>query len=267
MNILHAIILGLIQGLTEFIPVSSSGHLLLYEKIFHLPIANDKAFDVILHAGTLLALLIYFWEDWLKILKTLGCWLTLGQTCKVDDDYLFPKLIIAMIPAIVIGLSFGDYIDQFFREEFFVGIFMFIIGIIFILVERLNQLQQKVNMKNAFLIGLFQSIALLPGVSRSGITISAGMFQGIKRDVAARFSFLLAFPAILGATILVGKEILNGKYSLPSIDIVLAGFLVSTITSYFCIKYLLQFLKRHSLRVFAYYLLALGLIVTIVFYG
>lgn len=263
MTFFDSLLLGLLQGLTEFLPISSSGHLVLAEAALNLQWnpSDLKAFDVILHAGTLLALLIYFWRDWLNMLIEARNNLSTGSHTK---GLLF-KIVIATIPAVIVGLSLNEQIDNWFRNTASVALMMFLIGIILYLCELFPKQKkaEKPTLRQAIIIGCAQAVALIPGVSRSGSTIATAMFQGIQRHEAAKFSFLLGTPAIAGATVLIGYKILQGEYLLPAFPITLVGFLASAVSSLLCIHFLLQFVRNHSLRIFSLYLCLVALIIFI----
>ena len=253
MTIWEAIILGIIQGATEFFPVSSSGHLLLAEHFFALPVADLKAFDVVLHAGTLLALLALFWREWFSILQF-----------RKSGQKLFVQLIVATIPAAVVGLLFGDAIDEFTRGEnriFVVAVFFAVVAVVLFFAEKFGkQNSARIGWKNIFWMSVFQSAALLPGISRSGATISAGMFSGLDRSAAARFSFLMLAPAVAGAVILVVGKVFAGDLILPPFEFTLVGFTISAVVSFACAKFLLCFVKKHSLKIFTIYLIFVAVI-------
>ncbi|MFC1616136.1 undecaprenyl-diphosphate phosphatase [Patescibacteria group bacterium] len=289
MDWIDALILGALQGVTEFLPISSSGHLVLGEHFLGLKIEVLKSFDVIVHMATLLAILIYFWRDVWGMIK--GFFMLIGGKAKFNDPYskLIFYIIIGTIPAVFLGLFAEDWIDTNFRNVEAVGIFMFIVGIIFILGEfTYKRFHEESSVKEKFLdkvdeardciepggyesteirgltwwkaiiIGVAQSIALVPGVSRSGSTIVAGLFQGIKRSQAARFSFLLGIPAIAGAGLLTAIK-MGGDGSQVDILPMIIGFVASFLFGLFSVWFLMQFLKKHSLIVFSVYLIALGL--------
>jgi undecaprenyl-diphosphatase len=234
--------LGIIQGLTEFLPVSSSGQLVIAEHFFGLEIAEEsmKNFDIFLHAGTLLALFIIFRRDILNILS-----------CKKEGKNLLILLVIGTIPAGLFGVFGADFISSF-RSPQAVAFFLGFTAFIFLLAERFpyKKIHTEVNAKNAIFIGLFQCLALFAGISRSGMTISGGLFQGIKREASARFSFLLAMPIITGATIL---SLFNINFDI-SLNIILAGFFSSFVFSYFCAKTLLAIFNKLSLSYFSIFL-------------
>lgn len=250
MSIIEAFLLGILQGLTEFLPISSSGHLVLGEHVLGIQLDPQslKAFDVILHAGTLVALLVYFWKDWMEML--------FEGIVKDLKESLLLKIIIATIPAVIVGLWFGDAIDEYFRSPMMVGRMMMAVALVLALCERFPWKKSKEipSLMQGILIGCFQAIALIPGVSRSGMTMAGGMFQGMKRHSAAKFSFLLGTPAIAGAALLIGLKVWSGEYTLPPFGTVIIGFFASAVSSFVCMHFLLQFVKRHGLWVFSIYL-------------
>jgi undecaprenyl-diphosphatase len=259
MGAFEAFVLGILQGLTEFLPVSSSGHLIIGESLLGLEFAELKSFDVAVHMGTLMAILIYFWKDILGLLRAvpgLFC-----PYCKKNDEYskLIFYIMIGTIPAVLAGVFLEDRIDLIFRDIRMVAFAMIIIGIVFFLGEFVNGKMRASRMTwwKALIIGLAQAVALIPGVSRSGSTIVAGLFQGINREKAARFSFLLGAPAIFGAGIwtALGKGL--GEISLIP---VLVGFFTSAATGFLAVWGLMKFLKNHSLNWFGGYLIVVGVL-------
>ena len=237
MTLLQAIILGIVQGITEFLPISSSGHLVLGETLFNLEVENLKDFDVAVHVATLLAILIYFRKD---IIKT----------------KYWPYLILATIPAVIIGFTLEDQIDAIFRSALSVGIVMMIVGALFQIPEPKSK-NKKLTWKNTLLIGIAQSIALIPGVSRSGSTILTGTLLGLKREEAARFSFMLGSIAIAGAGLLTALDLT--ELTIPASTLA-AGFIASFLAGLAAVSWLMAYLKKHSLRVFGIYLLAVGVV-------
>ncbi|MCF7836191.1 undecaprenyl-diphosphate phosphatase [Candidatus Gracilibacteria bacterium] len=259
MNFAETIFLGILQGVTEFFPISSSGHLVLAEHFFNLDVANLKSFDVVLHAGTLLALLILFWREWWGIV--IGFWsLVIGayDEEKRNSQKLFCQLVVATLPAAAVGLLFDDWIDEVTRGENFasiIAVFFLIVAVALFLAEKFGKKNSaKVSWKNVFQMGILQAAALLPGISRSGVTIAAGMFGGLKREVAAKFSFLMLAPATAGAVVLISKKVFDGELSLPPIEFVVVGFLVSAVSSFLFARLLLRLVKKYSLIWFAAYL-------------
>lgn len=265
MDLFHSLILGAVQGITEFLPISSDGHLVLAEKFLGLKMEGLKSFDVLLHMGTFLAILVYFRKDVWQIIKTF--FLLIARKVSTKDPYvrLIFYIVIGTIPAVLLGFFGGDYMDSTFRNIKWTGIFMIIMAAVFIFAEAGSRTHKDkksdLNWKNVVVIGIAQAFALLPGISRSGSTISAAIFQGIDRAYAARFSFLLGLPAMFGAGLLTstktyletGKIIENVEF-LPA----LLGFLSSFSFGLLSIFFLMKFLKKHSLIVFAIYLLVVG---------
>jgi len=245
MSLLQSIILGLLQGITEFLPISSSGHLVLIEKLFGLNVEELKDYDVALHIGSLLAILIYFRK-------------TIWQILTSDRKYIL-YLIIGTIPAIIAGITLEDKIDAMFRNTLSIGITLILVGIYFLIAEHFKQKSksyklQPISYKLSALIGLAQMFALIPGVSRSGSTISTGILLGLDRKQAAEFSFLLGSIAISGAGLLTGLK-LEGNFDLHT---TIPGFAVSFIASYFAIRFLMKFFEKNTLRPFAYYRFVIG---------
>lgn len=241
----EAIALGIIQGFTEFLPVSSSAHLIILPWFFGWKgVVDTITFDVALHAGTTLALLIYFRHDWIETLRTAS-----------RKDAMMWKLLVGTIPVGVIGFLFHDLFEKT-RSPLLIVFTLCLVSVFMILSERSYKKSQHAGIENvrlfdAIFIGFAQALALVPGVSRSGITIVAGLSRGLRRDASARFSFLLGTPAILGASILEARNLT--KVDNIDYSIFIAGVLVSAITGYIAIRFLLSFFQRHSLIPFAYY--------------
>jgi|SRR3989344_1348408 len=253
MRIIEAIILGIVQGITEWLPISSSGHLVLLQNLFK--IEQPVVFDLILHLGSLLVVLIVFREDIKK--------LVIGVFRK-EKEYinLLFKIIIATIPIALVGFLLKDFIEKIFNDLRVVG-FSFLFTSILLFLSKYPKVKNKeLNYKNSFIIGLVQVLALLPGLSRSGSTISAGLMQGVKNEDVARFSFLLFIPAILGATIL---EIKNVNLINDVIPLVI-GVLTVVIVGFISLKLLLYIVKNSKIYFFSYYCLIIGLITLGIYY-
>jgi len=269
MSVQDALILGVIQGLTEFLPVSSSGHLVIAESLLKLPVESLKSFDIATHVGTLFALLVYFWKEiWSLIVAFFA---SIGQifTKKKlpaeleNSQRLMIYLLIATIPAIVFGVTLGDWLDELFRQPFTVAIFMIVMGLGFFVAEFIySRLKTRnVGLREGLVMGLAQCLALIPGVSRSGITISAGLVQGVKRDEAAKFSFLLGAIAIFGAAVFTVYDIAKGKYAMPPLDLLLMGIVSSFVVGLAAVSFLMKFLKKNTLHVFGIYRVILGFVI------
>lgn len=276
MDIIQAIILGIVQGLTEFLPVSSSAHLVFVPEI--LKVQSSLAFDTVLHVGTLVAVVGYFWNDILKMLKAFFSSLIdipKGQFREGIREDQFKKLawfvIIGTIPAGLAGILFKDFFESLFNNIPAVGFFLIVTGFLLWGSERISKKVsakkslKEMTLKNSIIIGVFQALAIAPGISRSGATISAGLFLGLERELAARYSFLLSIIAILGAALVQAKDI-TSIFDLNA-GILIAGFLAAAISGYLAIKLLLKLIKERNLMVFAYYcwiIGALALILTLV---
>lgn len=250
MTVAQAIILGIIQGATEFLPVSSSGHLVVFPSLLGWTV-QPLVFDTFMHMGTALALVVYFWKDLWAIAKD---FVTKKDT---PNSKLGKFMLIGSLPAGVIGFIFEDVIESTFRGINWVIAFLLLGTILLYIAERwFKHYSADLTNRRSLLIGLFQSLALLPGVSRSGASISAGMYFGLGREEAARFSFLLAIPIVVVAGVykaLVSFNQLNDV----SLGYVLIGFFTSFAVGVLAIKFLLNFVKTHSLKVFIIYRLIL----------
>ncbi len=246
---LEAIILGIVQGLTEFLPISSTAHLILFPWFFGWKGDIDSlTFNVALHAGTLLALLICFWKDWREIL--------------LNNRKLLSLLVAATLPAGIAGILFNDAVETTLRSPLIIVFTLVLFGIVMLISERWKRGREIKDMtfSDAIIIGAAQAVALIPGVSRSGITISAGLFRGLEREAAARFSFILSTPVIFSAALFEGRKLISnaGAYDL---NLFLAGVVTSAVTGFIAIKFLLYFLKKHPLNIFVYYRFMLALII------
>lgn len=264
---MSAILLGTLQGITEFLPISSSGHLAIMEHFLKLPShigATDlELFDIFLHGGSLLAILIFFWRDWLNVLKEL--W-EMATRRIFDKNSLAAKLIVGTIPAILAGLFFGGYIGHQLRQLWVIAGFLMLIALFFFYAEWKGKQNshESVGIKKSLIIGSAQALALVPGVSRSGTTIATGMLMGLKRDAAARFSFMLGGIAILAANVYALFSIRHGAV-MPNLSFTLIGTVTSFAVSLASISWLLKFLEKHTLRPFAFYLMTLGALILMVF--
>jgi undecaprenyl-diphosphatase len=264
MQYVLAALAGIIQGVTEFLPISSSGHLVIFHEMFRLNLPDDSFFDVMLHLGTFLALLLLFWRDIEKIIRGFFSSLFNWNWSNNYNQRLAWLVIIGIIPAVVAGYFLDDLITNYLRSGLIVAIMLIVVGILFFVVEKKSSKNQELpslKPKNAFIIGLAQAIALIPGTSRSGITIIAGLTQKMKREAAAKFSFLLSMPVILGA----GMKKLIDVPDLSDVNwlIMLIGFVTATIFGYLAVKFLLKFLSKHSLNVFGWYRIILGIIIIV----
>lgn len=251
MTYLLAILAGAIQGLTEFLPISSTGHLIIFEKLFNISQKDfGLAFDASLHLGTLLAVILFFYKDYLTLLNF--------------RNGLLPKLIFATIPAVFLGLLFESKIESDLRQLWVVGLALILFSFVMVLAEKkgnLKRLGKSLNIFDSFIIGLAQALALIPGISRSGSTISAGLFLNLSRQEAARFAFLISGPIIAGAGAKKFLEVLTkGEIGSSDLNFFLIGIISSAFFGYLTIKYFLKYLAAKNLYPFIIYRIALGLI-------
>ncbi|MBE6485532.1 MAG: undecaprenyl-diphosphate phosphatase [Methanosphaera stadtmanae] len=275
LDIISAIILGAVQGLSEFLPISSSGHLALIPNL--LGVETGLAFDTVLHIGTLVAIFSFFWQDIINLIK--GFLLSLidltegfdvfKRELKIVPEKRFAWLIIVgSIPTAIIGLLLKDAIENIFRGTIFVGFFLIITGLILYYSERHssgNITAKDMSFKQSIIVGICQGLAVLPGISRSGSTIASGLCLGLEREYAARYSFLLSVPAVIGAGLIQIKDIATIDISF---GVILAGFISSVVFGYLAIKLLMKMIKGWSLDIFAYYCWIVGaitLILSIIF--
>jgi undecaprenyl-diphosphatase len=282
MIIVQAIVLGIVQGLTEFIPISSSAHLVIIPWALNWdnPAIESLSFDVALHLGTLVALLAYFASDWVRMFRA-GVASIVER--KIGDDLnrrLAWFLVIGSIPGGVIGLLFEHKVEEVFHPSeglissssmIWMGAIIALLGALLFLAERLARHVRKtedLKFKDAIIIGCAQALAIFPGVSRSGSTITAGLALGLERETAARFSFLLSAPIVAGAGLKSVWNIYKGIHSgaITNSEIILfpIGFVAAAISGYFCIKYLLRFLQKNTTNIFVYYRWVLAVFVIVV---
>ena len=264
MTVLQAIILGVVQGFTEFLPVSSSGHLVLAQKLLNVQSDNNLTFDVFVHFGTLLSVFVYFWKDIIEIFKSI---LNSFKTRDFKEAYsrsehfrIGVSIFVASIPAGVIGLSFRDIIKDTFTDPKLVSVCLVVTGLILFLTRlaRPNP-DKKIGVVSALVIGVAQAVAILPGISRSGSTISTGMYLKLSSVRAAQFSFLLSIPVIAGASLLETKNLISEGVDIGAAPLIV-GTLVSAVTGYISIKAMLKILQRGKLSWFAFYCLVVGVL-------
>jgi undecaprenyl-diphosphatase len=274
MTAIQALILGIVQGITEFFPISSSGHLILIPYIFGWEL-QDLKFDVALHLGTALAVLLFFWKDWYDMVVAL---LADAKIAIVSEKFyantlrretkLLLTIIAVSLPVGIAGVLLEDTIESTFRSSLFVGVMLIVVAFIMYAADRFAKSSSqslesdifKIPFRKALLISLSQILALFPGTSRSGISISTALFNKIEYKEAARFSFLLATPLIIGAGIIKLPDILVASEGIIPL---LVGFFTSFLTGILSIKILLNFLKKHGLLIFVIYRIALGIAILV----
>jgi len=247
--VLQSIILGIIQGVTEFLPISSTAHLVVVPWLFGWSgEINTLTFDIALHLGTLIALVVCFYKDWINLF--------------VINRRLLFLIIIASLPAGLVGFALNDFVELHLREPSIICLSLILIGIVMLYSERKNRHKpiEVMCFFDACFIGIFQALAIIPGVSRSGITISAGLLRGYEREASARFSFMLSTPIIAGATMLHTLKFVRNKSSYDT-EIFLLGLSVAFIAGLIALKFLLGFLKKYPLNIFVYYRFLLSAVI------
>jgi len=260
MDILTSILLGVIQGLTEFIPISSSGHLILTREVLAIQSELDLAYDAVLQLATSIAILVYFRFDILRLTKSALDYIR-GRSIENTDKIMILALISGTIPAVILGLLLEDYMETSFRSAELVAWTLIAGSAIMFFAEKFAKQVGTISIKKGFIIGLFQSLALIPGMSRSGMTIAGGLFMGLTREGAARFSFLLGFPIIFGSGIKKLFDIgVTGELAVLALPLIL-GALSAFIVGILAIHFLLKFLKTHSLNIFIVYRVVLAMLI------
>ena len=270
MGILQSIILGIVKGVCEFLPISSSAHLILIPYLFNfnLEMSNSAklAFDVALHVGTLISVLAIFWKDWLNLFK--GAFNKVFKKKDSFENKMFWYLVLATIPGALVGFLFEDIVENVVRGNvFIIALVLAVVGVLIYLGDKWASKHYKketsfeqMSLKQTFLIGLSQALAVIPGFSRSGTTILTGRLLGVSRDAVAKFTFLLSTPIIFGAAIVHITDLVITKE-------VIIGIITSALVGIVCIRFLLSYIKKHDFSIFAVYrvLLALAVIVKLIF--
>jgi len=258
MNIVESIFLGIIQGLTEFLPISSSAHLVLvpYWFSWQFPTEQVFVFDVLVQMGTLVAVIIFFWKDLVGIVTAAFKGLIVGKPFQTEEAKLGWLIILATIPAGFFGVVVKDQVEAAFNNPVMTAVFLLITAVLLIIAERrgkrLIELAQ-ISWLDALIIGLFQALSIFPGISRSGSTISGAMIRNVNRPAAARFSFLMSIPVMLAAGGLAIVDLLKMSGLSSFLPVIITGVLAAGIVGYLSIRWLLQYLQRHSFYGFAIY--------------
>ena len=277
MDIIKSIILGIIEGITEWLPISSTGHLILADEFIKLNMSKDfkEMFNVVIQLGAILAVVVIFWKKlWpFTLNKSKGYnYITKGGgLIKKDVMDMWFKVIVAMLPAAILGIPLDDFFEEHFHNYIVVSLALIIYGILFIVIERRNKGKSpKINSiadisyKTALLIGCFQALSLIPGTSRSGSTILGAILIGVSRVAAAEFSFFLAVPVMFGASFI--KLLQFGmSFSGMELAVLIVGTLTSFIVSVVAVKFLMNYVRKHDFSAFGYYRIALGVVVVIYF--
>lgn len=255
MQIYQALILGIIQGLTELLPISSSAHLTIIPWIFNWNI--PESFDVALHFGTLLAIGLFFFKDWIELIK--GGYKYVIKKEKTVQGRMFWYIVIATIPGGIIGFLLDHFLSDSLNQPLIIALALIIMGILLYIIDIKSSSKikyEQMNLKQTFLIGVSQALAFIPGVSRSGVTITTARFMGIERKAAAKYTFMLSAPIVLAATLFKIKDFV---FNIPFI----VGVITSFIVGLFVIKFLFEFLKKRSFKVFSIYRVIFGIFIII----
>lgn len=283
LELLKVVFLGIVEGITEWLPISSTGHLILVEEFVKLDVSKAfwEMFMVVIQLGAILAVVVLYWKDiWpfrnkkpkhenvTKVEKAAG---TLCRFVKIDKMVMWLKIMVSCLPAILIGLPFDDFIEKKFNNWFVVAIMLIVYGVLFLVVEDYNEKREvkihsiaDITWKTALLIGIFQVLALIPGTSRSGATIIGGILLGASRTVAAEYTFFLAIPVMFGASLL---KIVKFGFDFTSWELTILGVgtVVSFVVSILAIKFLMGYIKKHDFKAFGWYRIVLGIIVMLFF--
>lgn len=275
---LKVVLLGIVEGITEWLPISSTGHLILVDEFVKLGQSDAfmEMFNVVIQLGAILAVVVLYWNKLWPFHTKKSADKTqkeslLTNYCHMDKIILWFKIVVACLPAMIVGLPFDDWMEEHLHNSTVVAIALIVYGVIFILIENYNKKRiarinsiESLSFKDAFLIGVFQVLSLVPGTSRSGSTIIGGILIGAKREVAAEFTFFLAIPVMFGASAL---KLLKFGFSFTQIEIavLLVGMIVAFAVSILAIKFLMGYIKKHDFKVFGWYRIVLGIIVLLYF--
>ena len=283
LELLKVVFLGIVEGITEWLPISSTGHLILVEEFVKLNVSKSfwEMFMVVIQLGAILSVVVLYWKDiWpfrnkkpkhenvTKVEKAAG---TLCRFVKIDKMIMWLKIMVSCLPAILIGLPFDDFIEKKFNNWFVVAVMLIVYGVLFLVVEDYNEKRTvkihsiaDITWKTALLIGIFQVLALIPGTSRSGATIIGGILLGASRTVAAEYTFFLAIPVMFGASLL--KNVKFGfDFTSWELTILGVGTVVYFVVSILAIKFLMGYIKKHDFKAFGWYRIVLGIIVMLFF--
>ncbi len=256
MSILQAVILGVVQGLTELLPISSSAHLNILPWFFNWQ-GIPESFDVALHFGTLLAIGIFFFKDWINLLK--GAYKQTIKKEKNREGTMFWYIVLATIPGGIIGFVLDKYCEDILTKPLIIAIALIVMGIVLYVVDKYHKSEvdyEHLTLKQTFIVGVSQALAFIPGVSRSGVTMTVARSLGIKREAAAKYSFMLSAPIVLAATVL---KLPDFEFTIPFF----VGVLTSFVVGLFVIKFLMNYLKKGSFKAFAIYRILFGAIILI----
>jgi undecaprenyl-diphosphatase len=262
-TLFQAVVLGVVQGLSEFLPISSSGHLILVPWLFGWP-EHSLTFDLALHLGTSAALLAYFWRDWVSLGQTVVIGLGDAKRRASPEWALAWLIVLGCIPAGLLGILFEDLVESQLRQPLVIGVLLIVFGALLYLADRLSAHRRSltdVRVVDTLFIGCAQALALAPGVSRSGVTMTAGLFRGLTREGAARFSFLLSAPITIAAALYKLRVLMKAPPNESEAVIFVVGIVTAGVVGALAIGFMLRYLQRQSVAVFFWYRLVLGLVV------
>lgn len=268
MELCKAVLMGIIEGITEWLPISSTGHMILAEQliVFQLSDAFLEMFRVVIQLGAILAVVVIFWQKLWPFQTKQGKF-----AIKIPSMQLWCKVVVATLPAMVIGLLFDDWIDAHFYNYITVACMLILYGVFFIVVENMSLRARvfkisKITYTQAFIIGVWQVLAIIPGTSRSGATIVGGLLLGLSRACVAEFTFFLAVPVMVGASLLKVAKLMLSGYQITPIEygVLFTGAFVAFLVSLLAIRFLMNYVKKHDFKVFGFYRIALGVVVLLV---
>jgi undecaprenyl-diphosphatase len=272
-SLIHAAILGIVQGLTEFLPISSSAHLIVVPLLagWHDPFIESSAFDVMLHMGTLVALLAYFWRDLVALLRAFAASIRERRIGADPERRLAWLLVVSIIPAAILGAGLEGFFDENFREHWeWIGMFALVGAALLWLGERRgvqSRALDGMSLRDAVVIGVAQAAALFPGTSRSGVTIAAGLFLGLTREAAARFSFLMAVPVIAGAGLWKARTLVGAGLQGAQVGQLAVGVAMAALFGFVAIAFLLRFLRSNPTTIFIVYRVAFAALIFVAWLG
>ena len=269
MNFIQAIILGIVQGLTEFLPISSSAHLVIVPYLFNWTLDPDRAFvfNVLIQLGTLVAVIFYFWSDLVAIVRAVIDGIKAKATLKEADSRLGWWIVLGTIPAGLAGLLLKDRVEAVFDSPVITAILLLGTAALLVLAELFSKKEKSLDeltWQDTLIVGVFQALAIFPGISRSGATISGGLLKGYTREAAARFSFLLSIPIMLAAGLLSVIDLVQAEFFLDFLPTLVVGFVVAGVIGYLSIRWLLNYVKKNSFYGFAIYCVVISAVTLIV---
>ena len=270
---LKVILLGIVEGITEWLPISSTGHMILVDEFIKLNVTDDfkNVFEVVIQLGAILAVVVIYFANPSDNKVFAGVQNFVDNYCYLDKIIMWFKIVVSCLPAAVIGLAFNDWIEEHLMNYVIVALMLIIYGVLFIVIENYNKTRtpsatkiKEITWKTALYIGIFQLLSIVPGTSRSGATIIGGILLGCSRELASEYTFFLAIPVMFGASLL--KLIKHGfAFTGVEVAIMLVGMLVAFVVSIFAIKFLMQYIKKHDFKAFGWYRIVLGVIVLLYF--